>query len=68
VVLALAHSPDVILLDIAMPRMDGLEAMHWIKAHKPGIAIVVASAILVAGDRERFLAAGADEVGSSPSG
>lgn len=64
--LALANSPDVILMDLAMPRMSGSEAMRRIKAQRPGIAIVIASAILVEADRERFLAAGADEVMIKP--
>jgi CheY-like chemotaxis protein len=60
--LALANSPDMILLDVAMPGMDGLEAMRQIKAQRPGIPIVIASAHLLPSDRERFLAAGADEM------
>jgi two-component system cell cycle response regulator DivK len=64
--LALANSPDLILMDLAMPRMSGSEAMRRIKAQRPGIAIVIASAILVAADRERFLAAGADHVMIKP--
>jgi CheY-like chemotaxis protein len=64
--LAMTYSPDVIVMDLAMPRMSGSEAMRRIKAQRPGIAIVIASAILVAADRERFLAAGADEVMVKP--
>ncbi len=64
--LALANSPDVILMDLAMPRMSGSEAMRRIKAQRPGIAIVIASAILVEADRDRYLAAGADEVMIKP--
>ena len=66
VTLALANSPDMILMDVAMPVMDGLEAMRQIKAQRPGMAIVIASAHSMASDRERFLAAGADEVLSKP--
>ena len=64
--LALAELPDVILMDVAMPRMDGLEAMGRIKAQRPEIPIVIASAHSMASDRERFLAAGADDVLSKP--
>jgi CheY-like chemotaxis protein len=66
VTLALAQSPDMILMDVAMPGMDGLEAMRQIKAQKPGMTIVIASAHSMASDRERFLAAGADDVLSKP--
>ena len=64
--LALANPLDMILMDVAMPGMDGLEAMRQIKAQKPGMAIVIASAHSMASDRERFLAAGADNVLSKP--
>src|SRR5207302_1423979 len=64
--LALANSPDMILMDVAMPGMDGLEAMRQIKAQKPGLTVVIASAHSMASDRERFLAAGADDVLSKP--
>ena len=66
VTLALANPLNMILMDVAMPGMDGLEAMRQIKAEKPGLAIVIASAHSMASDRERFLAAGADDVLSKP--
>jgi CheY-like chemotaxis protein len=66
VAIAMASSPDLILMDVAMPGMDGLEAMRQIKAQKPGMAIVIASAHSMASDKERFLAAGADDVLSKP--
>jgi len=64
--IALGQSLDVILMDVAMPGMDGLEAMRRIKAQKPGMRIVIASAHSMASDRERFLAAGADGVLAKP--
>ena len=66
VAVALSTPLDMILMDVAMPGMDGLEAMRQIKAQKPGLAIVIASAHSMASDRERFLAAGADDVLSKP--
>ena len=64
--LALENAPDMILMDVAMPGMDGLEAMRQIKAQKPSMTVVIASAHSMASDRERFLAAGADDVLSKP--
>ena len=64
--MALAQRPAVILMDVAMPGIDGLEAMRRIKAEIPSMPIVIASAHSMASDRERFLAAGADDVLSKP--
>jgi len=42
--LALAHKPDVAIIDISMPKMDGIEATKKIKAQFPGVAILILSA------------------------
>jgi CheY-like chemotaxis protein len=63
---ALRQRPSMILMDVAMPGIDGLEAMRRIKAEIPAMPIVIASAHSMASDRERFLAAGADNVLSKP--
>jgi DNA-binding NarL/FixJ family response regulator len=42
--LAAAHNPDVILMDIALPRLNGLEATKQIKAADPKSAVLVLSA------------------------
>src|SRR3982074_3712689 len=63
---ALGAHPSVILMDVAMPGIDGLEAMKRIKAQEPAMAIVIASAHSMASERERFLAAGAAAVLSKP--
>jgi two-component system cell cycle response regulator DivK len=63
---ALSERPAMILMDVAMPGIDGIEAMRRIKAEIPGQPIVIASAHSMASDRERFLAAGADDVLSKP--
>jgi CheY-like chemotaxis protein len=63
---ALKQHPSMILMDVAMPGIDGLEAMRRIKATIPTMPIVIASAHSMASDRERFLAAGADNVLSKP--
>jgi two-component system, cell cycle response regulator DivK len=64
--ITLKERPSMILMDVAMPGIDGLEAMRRIKAEMPGLPIVIASAHSMASDRERFLAAGADNVLSKP--
>ena len=63
---ALSKRPNMILMDVAMPGIDGIEAMRRIKAEIPGQPIVIASAHSMASDRERFLAAGANNVLSKP--
>jgi CheY-like chemotaxis protein len=64
--IALNQHPAMILMDVAMPGIDGLEAMRRIKAQVPAMPIVIASAHSMSSDRDRFLAAGADDVLSKP--
>ena len=64
--IALKQRPAMILMDVAMPGIDGLEAMKRIKTEVPAMPIVIASAHSMASDRERFIAAGADNVLSKP--
>jgi CheY-like chemotaxis protein len=63
---ALATRPSMILMDVAMPGIDGIEAMKRIKAAIPSQPIVIASAHSMASDHERFMAAGADDILSKP--
>ena len=64
--LALANSPDLILLDHAMPGIDSMDAMRHIRDQRPDIAVVVMSVLSTPRDRERYLANGADEVLTKP--
>jgi DNA-binding NarL/FixJ family response regulator len=41
VALAIEHHPDVVLMDLRMPRCDGVEATRQIQAHSPGIKVLV---------------------------
>jgi DNA-binding NarL/FixJ family response regulator len=38
--LAVEHRPDVVVLDVRMPKMDGMEAAHEIRRRLPGTPIV----------------------------
>jgi two-component system cell cycle response regulator DivK len=54
--------PDVILMDIRLPDMEGTEVVRRLKAESrtAGIPVIALTAYAMKGDRERFLAAGCD--------
>lgn len=54
------HAPDIVLLDLSMPEMDGLEAATEIRAARPDMTIVVVSGYAAATMEPRARAAGAD--------
>jgi DNA-binding NarL/FixJ family response regulator len=59
VALAKTLQPDVLLLDIAMPEMDGLEALPRVLEVSPSTQVVMLTGVTAASIRERALAAGA---------
>ena len=58
--LAIKEKPDLIIMDIQLPDIDGLEATRRIRAGEAdgGIPIVALTSYAMTGDRERALAAG----------
>ena len=63
-----SENPDLILMDLSLPVMDGWEATSTIKANPDtnSIPIIVLTAHAMAGDREKALGAGADEYDTKP--
>jgi PAS domain S-box-containing protein len=63
-----SRRPDLILMDIQLPGLDGLEVTRRIKAHPTwkSIPVVATTALVMVGDRERCLKAGVDDYLSKP--
>jgi two-component system cell cycle response regulator DivK len=59
---ALAHRPDLILMDIQLPVLDGYEATRRIKANPgtSGIPVIAVTSYALSGDEAKALAAGCD--------
>ncbi|HWR26741.1 MAG TPA: response regulator [candidate division Zixibacteria bacterium] len=57
---------DLILMDIELPGMDGIETTKIIKAKDKNMCVIALTSYAMKGDRERFLTAGFDDYISKP--
>ena len=66
--LATRHLPDVVLMDVQLPDVDGVEALRRIRtdARTASLPVVAVTAQAMDGDRDRFLRAGFDAYLSKP--
>ena len=68
VALTAEHRPDLVLMDIHLPDIDGVEALRRLRADErtASVPVLALTAQAMEGDRERFLAAGFDGYLSKP--
>lgn len=66
--MAAEHAPDLVLMDIQLPDLDGVQALRRLRAdaRTAGIPVLALTAQAMRGDRERFLAEGFDGYLSKP--
>ena len=60
------YHPDLILMDIKMPRMNGLEATHIIRTYSKKIPIIALTAYAFETDKELALEAGCNDFVTKP--
>lgn len=60
--------PDLVLLDISLPEMDGTEVLAWIRQQPQfrQLPVIALTAHAMAGDREKYLAAGFNDYVTKP--
>ena len=60
--------PDLVLLDISLPEMDGTEVLQWLRTQDAlkDIPVIALTAHAMAGDREKYLSIGFDDYVTKP--
>jgi CheY-like chemotaxis protein len=63
-----ADNPDLVLLDISLPGMDGTEVLQWIREQDDlkDTPVIALTAHAMSGDREKFLEAGFNDYLTKP--
>ena len=60
--------PDLVLLDISLPGMDGTEVLEWVRSQDQlsSLPVIALTAHVMSGDREKYLEMGFDEYVTKP--
>jgi CheY-like chemotaxis protein len=60
--------PDLVLLDISLPGMDGTEVLQWVRSQEQlrDLPVIALTAHAMSGDREKYLEMGFDEYVTKP--